>query len=199
MLAETNEDDNVLSTSVEVTASTLPNLTLASSDIVAVPASLLEGGSASLEARVRNLGAGEAAAFDVRFFAGDPLAEGRLIGQVPVTDLAASSDAVVSVNWDPIQGRDETLVYVDVDAARAVEEIDEDDNLVFRAFDIEGLPDLLTTSASVRLAPAFARSGGARYGHIELHERWRAAVGADVSRAPARRSRGRRSRRFGGD
>ncbi len=56
VLSETNEDDNILATSVDVTASTLPNLSVAAADITSIPASLAEGMSATLEAVVRNLG-----------------------------------------------------------------------------------------------------------------------------------------------
>jgi subtilase family serine protease len=159
LLAETNEADNVLRFDVHVTPSTLPNLTLASSDIASVPSEPLEGQSATLDALVRNLGDGDAGPFEVRFYAGHPDG-GNLIGSVPVASLLAQSQLLVSVVWDPILGaRGDTLVYVSVDAGSSVEELDETDNLVFRVLDIRGLADVVATSAQVRLTPPFARSG----------------------------------------
>ena len=76
VLSETSEDDNILATSVDVTASTLPNLSVASADITSTPASLIEGAAATLEALVRNLGDGAATPFEVRFYAGDPARDG---------------------------------------------------------------------------------------------------------------------------
>ena len=80
VLSETNEDDNILATSVDVTASTLPNLSVAAADITSIPASLAEGMSATLKAVVRNLGDGAATPFEVRFYVGDPARDGLGLG-----------------------------------------------------------------------------------------------------------------------
>ena len=66
---------------------------------------------------------------------------------------------MASVIWDPVNVRGATLLFVEVDPGAAVEEIDELDNLTFRVVDIEGLPDLLATTAQLRTSPPFARSG----------------------------------------
>ena len=159
VLSETNEDDNMLATSVDVTASTLPNLSVAAADITSIPASLAEGMSATLEAVVRNLGDGAATPFEVRFYAGDPARGGLLIGSAAIADVPARGDTVASVVWNPVNVRGATLLFVEVDPGAAVEEIDELDNLTFRVVDIEGLPDLLATTAQLRMSPPFARSG----------------------------------------
>ncbi|MGH9388935.1 MAG: CARDB domain-containing protein, partial [Vicinamibacteria bacterium] len=153
-LAEVNENDNVLAAAVEVTPSTLPNLTVASAEIGASPAPLVEGQPASLEARVHNLGDGAASSFAVRFFA-----SGVEIGVAGVSGLGPREETLVSVPWDPVHGRGDTSVVVEVDALSAVEEIDELDNEVFRVFEIVGLPDLVASSAQIHLTPAFAHSG----------------------------------------
>ena len=159
VLSETNEDDNILATSVDVTASTLPNLNVAAADITSIPASLAEGMSATLTAVVRNLGDGAATPFEVRFYTGDPARDGLLIGSAAIADVPARGDTVASVVWDPVNVRGATLLFVEVDPGAAVEEIDELDNLTFRVVDIEGLPDLLATTAQLRMSPPFAHSG----------------------------------------
>ena len=159
VLSETNEDDNMLATSVDVTASTLANLSVAAADITSIPASLAEGMSATLTAVVRNLGDGAATPFEVRFYAGDPARGGLLIGSAAIADVPARGDTVASVVWNPVNVRGATLLFVEVDPGAAVEEIDELDNLTFRVVDIEGLPDLLATTAQLRMSPPFARSG----------------------------------------
>jgi subtilase family serine protease/flagellar hook assembly protein FlgD len=155
-LSESNEGDNVLPVAVEVTPSTLPNLTLSSAEVAATPEPLLEGQTARLEARVRNLGDGPAGSFSVRFFAAN-----TAIGSAAVSGLGPREERLVAVDWNPVHGRGDTPVEVAIDADREVEEIDEEDNEVFRVFDIVGLPDLLATSAQLVLTPAFPRSGEA--------------------------------------
>ena len=161
VLSETNELDNILVTSIDVTASSLPNLSVSASDITSLPSVLVEGASAALEATVRNLGDGPAGSFTVRFYAGDPSSNGVLIDTVALGGIAADGVAVAAANWDPVNARGSTLVFVNVDADGTVEEIDELDNLVFRVVDIQGLPELVATSAQLRLTPPFARSGEA--------------------------------------
>ncbi len=158
VLTEANESNNVLGASVNVVSSNLPNLTLASADIAASPETLLEGQSATFQVRVRNVGDVDAQGFDVELFGGPPQ-EGPLVGSVPVASLAAGGEVVLSFDWPSVNVRGATPVYVVLDPAEAIEEVDELDNVVFRVFDIVGLPDLFATTAQIRLTPAFARSG----------------------------------------
>jgi hypothetical protein len=115
--------------------------------------------SREVTARIRNLGEVDAAGFDVAFFGGDPGQNGVPLGVVPVSSLAAGADVVVSVDWSEVNLRGTTLLFVVVDAGGAVEEFDETDNRTFKVVDITGLADLAGSTASLRLEPAFPRSG----------------------------------------
>jgi subtilase family serine protease/flagellar hook assembly protein FlgD len=159
VLSETHEADNVVVTSVDVSASTLPNLSVASSAITVTPTPLVEGMSGSVRAIVRNLGDVDASAFQVSFFAGDPARDGFLLGSTSFAGLPGSGEVLASVAWDPVNVRGESLVFVDVDSGAAVEEIDETDNVAFHVVDVTGLAEIVATAAQLRLTPAYARSG----------------------------------------
>ena len=134
-------------------------MSVSASDITSAPPSPVEGQTATLQATVRNLGDGAAGPFTVSFYAGDPARNGFLIDTVLVGALDARSETLVPVEWDPVNARGDVLVFVDVDSGESVEEIDELDNRVFRVVDVQGLPELIATTAQLQLSPPFARSG----------------------------------------
>ena len=191
VLSESDESDNVLRSSVDVSVSTLPNLSVAASDISVTPETLIEGGAARVDVVVKNLGDGPAGAFDVELFTGDPDRSGLPLGSVRVDRLDGGSETVVSVDWDPISARGETPLFVIVDVGSAVDELDELDNRVFRIVDIEALADLLATTAQVRLSPAFARSGELVTIEASFTNAGEQASVPMAGRAPPRRSRRR--------
>lgn len=159
VLGEVDETNNQAVALVDVLASTDPNLVVGASAIDIIPPSPLEGQSAKVSARVRNVGTVDAGAFQVGFFAGDPEKDGIPLGSVPVFSLVAGGEVTLEVTWPDVTLRGQELFFVVVDTSDAVPEFDEGDNRAFKVASIVGLPDLLATEAQLRLEPAFARAG----------------------------------------
>ncbi len=190
--SELDEDNNRVSSSVDVVGSGLPNLTVASSEIEASPAVPVEGKSAIVSARIRNVGDVDAAGFTVSFYAGDPGSGGLPIGSASVPPLAASSDFVATAAWTEVNVRGTTLLYAVVDDGATVAELDEDDNRAFRVLDVTGLPDLSVSSAALQLESTLRPDGGESFDRGGLHELRRAGRGerrrGDPSRRPDERT-----------
>jgi subtilase family serine protease/flagellar hook assembly protein FlgD/fibronectin type 3 domain-containing protein len=159
VLGEVDENNNEAAATVDVLASAEPNLVVRSTGIALAPETPLEGSPLRVSALVRNLGSVDAGPFAVTFFAGDPGAGGLPLGSASLPGIAASSEVTAEVEWTDVTLRGQQLFYVVVDSGSAVPEFDETDNVAFKVSRITGLPDLLASSAQVRLDPAFARAG----------------------------------------
>jgi hypothetical protein len=159
VLGETDESNNEAAFTVDVAASTEPNLVVQSTGISLDPEPALEGMPLRVRALVRNVGLVDAGPFEVAFFAGDPEVGGLPLGSVSLSGIPSSSEASVEVLWPDVTLRGQQLFHVLVDDGQAVAEFDETDNRAFKVSTLTGLPDLVASSAEVRLEPAFPRAG----------------------------------------
>jgi len=111
---------------------------LVPSAIVASASEFFTGTPVTLSARILNMGFGDAGAFRVQFYDGDPEAGGILIADVAVAGLAREEDVVVTTgltpetpNWTPNVPGPRTLTVV-VDPLGTVDEGDETNNRLTR-------------------------------------------------------------------
>jgi methanogen extracellular protein (TIGR04279 family) len=115
---ELNETNNVLS--ITVTVKALPDLTV---EIVNLPASFEAGKEYSINVLTRNIGEGDAGAFNVRLEF-----NGHLIGVKTVEALPAGSDRTITFTWRPEEaGR--YVLRATVDPENAVREVNEANNV----------------------------------------------------------------------
>jgi subtilase family serine protease len=158
VLPETREDNNAADLHTRVRPSALPNLAVSEADLTITPDPPIEGQPATIVAVVHNRGGAKSGPFTVRFYAGDPRFEGRLIGE-SVLDVDAGSEAAASVAWSPVDIRGAVGLYVVADALDEIGESTETDNRAFRAFSAIGLPDLVLAIGDVVLEPGYPRLG----------------------------------------
>ena len=115
---ELDEANNILS--VTVTVKALPDLTV---EIVNLPESFETGREYSIDVLTRNIGEGDAGAFNVRLEF-----DGHLIGVETVEALPAGSDRTITFTWRPEEaGR--YVLRATVDPENAVREVNEANNV----------------------------------------------------------------------
>jgi subtilase family serine protease/flagellar hook assembly protein FlgD/WD40 repeat protein len=168
LLRELNENNNRVSFSVRVRASSLPNLAVSGADLRVDPDPPREGAPATVSVVVRNPSVTDAGAFVVRFFRGNPETDGVLLGEVPFAGLVAGAQVVPSVSWPDVDVRGLQGLFAQVDPENAVEEYDETDNVAFRPFSAIGLPDLIVAAGDLTLEPGFPRAGQEVTVHVAL-------------------------------
>jgi uncharacterized repeat protein (TIGR01451 family) len=134
-IIERSESNNEMSMQVNVLAN-LPELSIASSDIVIDPQPAYTGAQVFANATIRNT-LGRASAIDatVEFYAGSPLSGGQFLGSTEVNVPAGGSN-VTSFRWIPSQIGDYSI-YVYVNRLQAVKEYDYTNNLASNDITVE--------------------------------------------------------------
>lgn len=157
--AEISETNNVASKLINISGWSLPNLTVVHQNLTVTPSPAKEGGSANIQALVVNNGYAPATNVRVDFYLGIPNYGGELLGTVQVPSIAAAGSAPATLAWTKIPLSGTKLIYVVIDSAEQIEEIDELDNDNFIELKILSLPDLLVESGAINLDPAMPRAG----------------------------------------
>ena len=112
-----------------------PDLTLHSLDITTDPTDPAEGAAATISAKVWNVGFNDSTNVQVEFFNGDPMAGGVKIGTTQtILSLPAGGGATASVFWNTVGKAGPNTIFVAVDWAGLVSELDEDNNIASRLF-----------------------------------------------------------------
>jgi subtilase family serine protease/flagellar hook assembly protein FlgD len=161
LLKERDEGNNAVALHLRVGPSVLPNLVVTGADVVLTPDPPVEGQAARVAVAVRNTGGAPAGAFVVRFFVGDPDAQGTPIGEAGLAALGAGESAEATITWSPVAVRGSLGLFVVADALNQIEETSEGDNRAFRPFDSIGFPDLVLVPADVSFEPGYPRVGDA--------------------------------------
>ena len=154
VVAETREYDNQAELPFAATTSSLPNLTIARADLGFAPDPAREGQPLTLTATVHNVGGGTAEGVEVAFFDGDPAHGGTSLGPAQtIATLAAGGAAQATLVVPELAGPDDRLLFVVVDPAGQVAELEEGDNASFLTLPVLSLPDLAIGPASLTLTP----------------------------------------------
>ncbi len=183
LLVEVSEANNTAPFSVRVRPSALSNLSVSGADVSFTPDPPLEGASATVSVVVRNTSAVAAEPFVVRFYRGDPEANGSPIGETTVAGLPAGASATASVTWSPVDARGAQGLFVVADALEQLEEYSEEDNRAFRPFAITGLPDVVLVTADTSLDPGYPRTGETITIRATVRNLGQQAAGESVLRA----------------
>ncbi len=155
---ETDLDNNRVVLGFVATPHDLANLLLGRDSVSFDPDPGREGKALTLTALVENTGQ-PAADVDVAFFDGEPAAGGELIGTARIPAIGTGESAAASVVWDRVPDAGDRFIFTVVDPGGLIEEVSEDDNLVFNELVVASLPDPALTPGSFELSPVIPRPG----------------------------------------
>jgi subtilase family serine protease/prenyltransferase beta subunit len=144
--------------SKNLTAATLPNLSITSADISFNPALPCTGLSVVMTANVRNDGETDAANVSVDFYDGDPAAGGMIIGGAVVSTIVAGASAAVPITSSFTSG--DHVIYVLVDKENIVMEGSETNNTASKTLTVSASDiDLTVEKSSISFSPASPKEG----------------------------------------
>jgi len=158
--AEVTEDNNAATVTIDVRASTKPDLSLSFADISFDPAPALEGGNTSLRAKVRNRGFSPATDVQVDFYDGVPgEIVSSLLGSVAIPVVSPGESTDTGFDWTNIPGAEERVITVVLDPQDGIDEISEDNNTAFATLQVLSLPDFAVSNTSISFSPEAPREG----------------------------------------
>lgn len=153
-----NDDPYSTALALRALGSFKPNLSIVSGDIsVSNPAPTV-GDTITINATVRNTGPQEAQSVAVRFFDGNPVSGGLLIGETTIPLIPSFGSGAASSAWT-IPSASSFKVYVIVDPLNVIAELSETDNVAVRGLTAAALPDLSISSADVLFLPSTPMPG----------------------------------------
>ncbi len=97
-------------------------------------------------ARVHNIGIYKAKNIMAAFFVGDPTAGGKYIGSKLIPQIEGESYVDATIQWNTSGFTGEQTVFVILDRADQIVEMDEENNIALKDFYILTRPDLMTES-----------------------------------------------------
>ena len=113
----------------------LPDLSITSSAITVDPEFAEVGVPITLRAVINNLGTQTASLVRVSFYDGDPLQNGKLIGQpYQISQIAPSAQATASINWSVPENPGHHRIFVVADEQNSIDESNESNNKAERSF-----------------------------------------------------------------
>ena len=113
------------------------DLTLRSIDITTNPADPGQGQDVTIAAEIWNVGFSPTSSVNVEFFDGDPSAGGTKIGMTQViASIPAGGVRTASVVWNTAGKVGSRAIFVAIDRSDTIKEMDEDNNIASRTFDI---------------------------------------------------------------
>lgn len=156
---ELTKGNNQATKAIDVAAGTDANLTVSYQDISFWPAIAKQNSSVVISAVVKNQGFAKADGIDVAFYKGIPGNDGVLLSAGTITSLATGASTTVSYTWANIPDAGDKYIYVKVDPANKIQEFNKTDNDAFATLTILTLPDLMLSTNSINLNPAFPKDG----------------------------------------
>ncbi|MEO8360475.1 MAG: CARDB domain-containing protein, partial [Vicinamibacteria bacterium] len=160
ILLETDETNNVVSLPTRIRESERADLRIRGADTAIEPDPLREGSPATLSVRVTNPTPVAVGPFSIKIYVGDPLrSDSVLMATSTVSGIGARGDQRFELQTSSVPARGLQGIYVVVDSENTVDEYDETNNIAFRPFAIDGLPDLVLTTGDVTVNPPFPRTG----------------------------------------
>jgi len=158
LVAELNEDNNLVSQAVSVQAGQGANIALSFRDLSFTPTPALEGLGVSLNGVVYNSGTQALSSVELAFFDGNPTAGGVQLGNlIIVPSLAPGEQVAVSAVWPNVVGNTERIIYLQADPNGLIAELDETDNLVFTQLPVRSLSELTSSAANIITNPGFPK------------------------------------------
>ena len=156
---EIDETDNIASRSL--TSSSLPDLTLGSTDIQFNPETPRIGDPMNISVTVRNQGESQAENFMVYVYAGDPNQGGIRIAEATYNYLPGGGPDSFQIGWTVVQGVDR--ITVKLDPLSQVPESNENNNQAYRLLNsiippVEGM-DLVVVPNSFSFSPGLPQEG----------------------------------------
>jgi subtilase family serine protease len=156
---ELDESDNMAFRNL--TSSTLPDLTLGSTDIQFNPETPRIGDPMTISVTVRNQGESQAENFMVYVYAGDPDQDGIKIAEATYNYLPGGGSDSFRIGWAIVQGVDR--ITVKLDPLSQVPESNENNNLAYRLLKsvsppLEGI-DLVAIPKSLSFSPGLPQEG----------------------------------------
>jgi subtilase family serine protease len=137
LLGDPDREDNRAETVLRV----LPDLAAPGDSI------LYSEADTTLSGLVTNLSATTSSAFTVRFFRGNPQADGVALDSVRVESLDGGASLRIGIRWRAPFGA--SVVYVAADADHEIPELDEFNNLRYQHVILSGAPQLTVVAGSV--------------------------------------------------
>ncbi|MBU0675771.1 MAG: hypothetical protein KJ950_14110 [Proteobacteria bacterium] len=157
--AEESEENNLVSTTVSVNQSSLPNLIIDYHDISVFPFPGREAGTTSISPVIENNGFSPAENFKVQCILVDQQGEETVIGEEAITSLAAGETVTPSIQWHNISVVGEYYLKITLDTDQVVTEIVEADNSAFIQYQVLSLPDFVVSDSSISFIPAVPKDG----------------------------------------
>lgn len=160
LLAEQNESNNNVSKTIAVTSVVGANLSTSYRDIRFTPSPALEGLGLTFEGLVKNNGTEALTGIRVALYDGAPASGGVEVGSgTTIARLEPGEVATATIFWNQIPTPGNRVMYLVVDPANTIAELNETDNVGFVDMPVRSLPDLAVSAASVTLNPAFPKQG----------------------------------------
>lgn len=154
-IVELDETNNTVEWTIQVGSGNEPNLVVELGSIQFDPDPPREGRSLSVLATIRNLGQGDAEAFNVALYLGDPRAGGlRLAATRFENGLAGGGSATVQFDVPDYPAWGDATLFVLADSEAEVAERNEDDNIGLRETIARRLGDLAVEAGGIRLEPS---------------------------------------------
>lgn len=151
-------DEDEYTTAIVLGALSLekPNLVIWSSDLVFSQPFPREGEVVAINALVRNAGPAAAESVQVRFYDGDPLNGGLLIGDAVTLALIPAYGSVnITTVWNTAGRAGNRYITVQADPDNAITEIFESDNAATAEVKVATIPDFVLGQGDVQISPAF--------------------------------------------
>lgn len=154
-IVELDATNNAAEWTVQVGSGNEPNLVVELGSIQFDPAPPREGRPLSVLATIRNLGQGNAEAFNVALYLGDPRAGGVRLAATRFEDgLAGGGSAAVQLDVPDYPAWGDATLFVLADSEAEVAERNEDDNIGLRETIARRLGDLAVEAGGIRLEPS---------------------------------------------
>ncbi|THJ31020.1 hypothetical protein E8K88_16270 [Lampropedia aestuarii] len=160
VLSEQDTSNNFAAQSVQVGERyTGVNIAVSYKSISISPQPVRSAQATQLTASILNSGLSAAAGFDVEFFLGDPEHGGLLLATERVEALAAGAETTITTTWQDPRGQGQQLLYVVLDRAQELLELQRTDNSAFVVTEMLSLPDLAIGRANIQVTPEAPASG----------------------------------------
>src|SRR5574341_421401 len=155
-----NNDPYATALAVRALSDIRPNLTVSPSDITFSDTTLTVREQITISATIRNTGMAQADRATVQFFDSDPAKGAEPVFSQIVPFLPAGGSTLISFPY-VIQSSGNQSLYVVLDPANTVAEVNEDDNIASKPFLGSTLPDLTIYPEDITPATSYPAPGAA--------------------------------------
>ena len=156
ILPETNEDNNQVSIPVQVVANSLTNITIEQDDISLTPNPGLQGQNLQFLLNIHNDSDIDSGSFDINIYQQTPSGIPNILiaSLVGASSISANSTSLINLDLVNTNLQGVHTYIFSIDSSNAIAEINENDNSVFKDFQVLTKADAHISLGGIQLTPS---------------------------------------------